>query len=227
MELSAVQTFSVWILPVVFAITLHEAAHGFAALLLGDRTAKLMGRVSLNPIRHIDPVGTVLLPGIGALFGMPMIGWAKPVPVNFTALRHPRRDSVLVALAGPGTNILLGFVSMLLFYPALHLPAPFHDWALNNLQNSALFNVIIAVFNMLPIPPLDGGRVLTGLLPPSLAVHFARFERYGLAILFGLFFILPLLLTPFWTQYSPYEWVIWKPSLWIATAMATLLGLST
>src|SRR5271165_4826157 len=190
---AALYTASTWIIPVLLAVTLHEAAHGYAARLFGDNTAWTMGRVTLNPFKHVDPFGTIILPGLLLLARSPFLfGYAKPVPVNFGALRNPRRDMVFVALAGPGTNMLLAILSALLFYVARLTPEPASAWITQNLVNSIIINVVLAVFNMLPIPPLDGGRVLTGLLPLSLAKPFAALEPYGLLILLGILFILPL-----------------------------------
>lgn len=186
-------SLSMWILPALLAITLHEAAHGFAARALGDPTAALMGRLSLNPLRHIDPVGTIILPGLlilskaGFLFG-----YAKPVPVDFGRLRNPRRDMVLVAAAGPAMNLLMALAAALLYHALDLMPDPAQDWIAGNLGNALRFNVLLAVFNMLPIPPLDGGRVAVGLLPASLALPLARLERFGMIIVLLLFVALPL-----------------------------------
>ena len=147
-ELSAVQEVMVWIVPIILAVTLHEAAHGDAALLLGDRTALERGRVSLNPIRRIDPVGTVIFPAAALLLHAPLFGWAKPVPVDFSRLRHPRRDMMLVALAGPATNILLILISMALLLAASHLPDLIARWAALVLDASILLNAVLAVFNL-------------------------------------------------------------------------------
>src|SRR5438477_7969502 len=179
-----------WMLPVVFAVTLHEAAHGFVAHAFGDDTAWRAGRVSLNPLKHVDPFGTVLLTALliimrtGFLFG-----YAKPVPVNFARLNHPRRDMVLVALAGPATNVLLALASSLLFYAVDLTPPSFADWFARNLLNSLQINVVLCVFNMLPLPPLDGGRVAVGILPRFLGAPLARLEPYGMLILMLLFIV--------------------------------------
>ena len=222
--MTAIQQFSVWILPIIFAVTLHEAAHGYAALMLGDRTAWTMGRVSLNPIRHIDPFGTILFPGLALLLGGPLFGWAKPVPVNFAALRHPRRDSVLVALAGPGTNILLATLSQLLLYAAIHLPDVAQSWAIRNLTNSVALNLILAVFNMLPLPPLDGGRVAVGILPRPLALPLARLERVGILIILCLFILVPLAMGQFGALWNPFRWLVWQPADFLYKALTALIG---
>ena len=185
---------TIWIIPVLVAITFHEAAHGFAAHLLGDDTAWRLGRVSFNPLKHIDPVGTILLPGILRLVHSPFLfGYAKPVPVNFRALRNPRRDMVLVAAAGPAMNIALAVVAALLFHLVGYLPPTLAPWVTENLKNGLIINVVLAVFNLFPIPPLDGGRILVGILPKAMAAPVARLEPYGIAILLGVLIVLPLL----------------------------------
>jgi Zn-dependent protease len=184
---------SVWVLPLVFAITFHEAAHGFVAHRLGDNTAYELGRVSFNPLRHIDPFGTVALPGILLLSHSPFLfGYAKPVPVNFRALRNPRIGMVLVALAGPATNIVLALAAALAFHFLSYVPASAAQWIADNLKNALVINVVLAIFNMLPIPPLDGGRVAVGLLPRFLAAPLARLEPFGMLILIGMLILLPL-----------------------------------
>jgi Zn-dependent protease len=186
-------TASTWIIPVVLAITLHEAAHGYVARIFGDTTAWALGRVTLNPFKHIDPFGTIILPGLLLLARSPFLfGYAKPVPVNFSRLRNPKRDMVWVALAGPATNILLAIASALLLHLAFYLPEPGLDWMARNLTNSIVINVVLAVFNMIPIPPLDGGRFAVGLLPAPLSRLLAQLEPYGLLIILGIVFILPL-----------------------------------
>ena len=185
---------SVWLLPVLIAITFHEAAHAFVARFLGDDTASRLGRVSLNPIRHIDPIGTILLPGLLLLAKSPFLfGYAKPVPVNFRALRNPHIGMVIVAAAGPTMNIGLAIVAALGFHLIGYLPITVAQWAAANLKNALIINVILAVFNMFPLPPLDGGRIAVGLLPNIFASQLARLEPYGMMILIGLLIVLPLL----------------------------------
>jgi Zn-dependent protease len=184
---------SVWVLPLVIAITFHEAAHGFVAHRLGDNTAWQLGRVSFNPIRHIDPFGTLIMPAMLLMAHSPFLfGYAKPVPVNFRALRNPRIDMVWVALAGPATNIALALVAAAAFHVLDILPANAAQWTFDNLKNALQINVILAIFNMMPIPPLDGGRVAVGLLPRPLALPLAQLEPVGMLILIGVLILLPL-----------------------------------
>lgn len=184
---------STLVVPVVLAVTLHEAAHGFVAHRLGDDTAWQAGRVTFNPLRHVDLFGTILLPALLLLSssGRFMFGYAKPVPVDFRRLNHPRQDMVWVAVAGPATNVLLAIASSLLLYGVGLVPAKSAEWVTANLWNSVQFNALICVFNMLPLPPLDGGRVAVGLLPDALAFPLARLERYGMPILLMLLFVIP------------------------------------
>ena len=189
-----IYTVSIWLLPVLIAITFHEAAHGYVARFLGDDTASRLGRVSLNPLRHIDPFGTILLPGLLLFARSPFLfGYAKPVPVNFRALRNPRSGMVLVAAAGPAMNIGLAIVAALSFHLLVYLPATMAQWAALNIKNAVIINVVLAVFNLFPLPPLDGGRIAVGLLPNVLARQLARLEPYGMMILIGLLILLPLL----------------------------------
>ena len=185
---------SVWVLPLLIAITFHEAAHAFVAYRLGDNTAWQLGRVSFNPLKHIDPVGTVILPGALLLSHSPFLfGYAKPVPVNFRNLNHPRLDMVWVALAGPATNIILALAAAFAFHALPFAPENAAQWITDNLKNAFLINIVLAVFNMLPIPPLDGGRVAVGLLPRVLAYPLSRLEPWGMLILIGLLILLPVI----------------------------------
>jgi len=192
--------FAAAALAAILAITLHEAAHGYAARALGDDTAARLGRLSLNPLRHVDPIGTLLVPGL-LLFTQllasgqvsVMFGWAKPVPVNVMALRNPRFGMVLVAAAGPAINLVLATISALLLHPLQGPGGDFvMDWLEGFLFLSLVGNLVLAAFNLLPIPPLDGGRILGGLLPPALGIPFLRLERAGLFIVLALLFLLPM-----------------------------------
>jgi Zn-dependent protease len=194
MNVDMLYLVSIWLLPVLIAITFHEAAHAFVARYLGDETASRLGRVSLNPIRHIDLMGTILLPGLLLLARSPFLfGYAKPVPVNFRALRNPRSGMVLVAAAGPAMNIGLAIVAALSFHLVSYLPVTVAQWGALNLKNALVINVVLAIFNLFPLPPLDGGRIAVGLLPNVVGQQLARLERYGMIILVGLLIILPVL----------------------------------
>ena len=181
---SIIQNIAIYALPVIFAITLHEAAHGYVAKYFGDLTAYTQGRVSLNPVRHIDPIGTILLPLLTLLLGGILFGWAKPVPVNFSALRHPKQDMLWVALAGPGANLFmaLGWA----FIIKLGLGLPESDFAKPMIlmgEAGIKINVILMVLNLLPLPPLDGGRIAASLLPHRMSYAFSKIEPYGFMIL--------------------------------------------
>lgn len=217
---------------VVLAITLHEVAHGWAALALGDDTAKRARRLSLNPLRHVDPIGTVLLPGVlvagqlatlGEVQGV--FGWAKPVPVDVWRLRNPRWGMVVVAAAGPAVNILLAWLAVLALHP---LRAAAGDgmsqaavlWLLAFLVAMMRANIVLAVFNLLPVPPLDGGRIVTGLLPRPAAIRFAGIERYGLLVLILAIFVLPRIDA----DYDPLYWLLREVAEPLLRALFILSG---
>ncbi|MES2939701.1 MAG: site-2 protease family protein [Pseudomonadota bacterium] len=182
-----IQTVLIYALPVLFAITIHEAAHGYVARYLGDNTAYMMGRVTLNPIKHIDPMGTILMPLLlyFATSGTFLFGYAKPVPVMFGRLRRPKRDMIWVALAGPGANLIQALIWAVLFQ-ALRAGGVEEPFFLLMCMAGVLTNFVMAAFNLFPIPPLDGGRVLVGLLPPRLAYAFSRIEPWGFFIVMAL-----------------------------------------
>jgi len=203
MDIAAIlEKISIWALPVLLAVVLHEVAHGWVAEKFGDQTARWMGRLTLNPIKHIDPIGTVLIPLALVVMNSPFLfGYAKPVPVNFRNLNNPKRDMIWVALAGPVTNLLLALVSALLLALALNMPASM-GWVAEPLawmcRASIIINVVLCIFNLLPLPPLDGGRVAVGLLPGPMAWQLSRIEPYGFVIVVLLLVtdVLPALIGP-------------------------------
>ena len=224
---AALYQASTWVLPVVFAVTFHEAAHGFVAYHFGDDTAWQAGRVTFNPLKHIDRFGTILLPALLILMRSPFLfGYAKPVPVNFRRLDKPRRDMVWVALAGPATNVLLAVVSSLLFYGVDLVPASPAEWLAANLVHSIQINAVLCVFNMLPLPPLDGGRVAVGLLPDALALPLARLERYGILILLLFLFVLPYVGEQTGHNLNILGWLIGRPTEALIRLVLAITGQS-
>ena len=192
-----IYTLTTWVIPLILCVVLHEIAHGYVAYRLGDKTAWLMGRLTLNPEKHIDIIGSVIVPGLLLLSGSNMLfGWAKPVPVDFSKLNNPKRDMGLVAVAGPLTNVLLAIAFALVGRVVIFLlPIEWSltSWVIANLRNGISLSVILACFNLLPILPMDGGRILESILPNKWAVQYHETEKYGLFILFGVIFILPML----------------------------------
>ncbi len=218
---------SVWVMPVVIAITFHEAAHGWVAWRLGDPTAKILGRVTFNPLKHIDPFGTVILPAL-LLFGSGgrmMFGFAKPVPVDYGRLRQPRSGMVLVAVAGPASNLLLAVVAALAMHGLVAFDGDFREWVARNLVNAVYINCLLCVFNMIPLPPLDGGRVAVGLLPPVLGMRLARLERAGFVILIAALFLLPLLGDSFGMNLNIFWWLVGGPAEYLMKLIFSALGI--
>jgi Zn-dependent protease len=206
-----------WLIPLIIAIVFHEVSHGLVANALGDPTARLRGRLSFNPIKHVDPFGTVLLPMVLAVTGAPVFGWAKPVPVVSQRLRNPRYHMILVALAGPGMNLLLAVVAALLFAAvvATQPQGLFWVFVIQNLINFIVINVFLAIFNLIPIPPFDGGHVVEGLLPRRLAVQYAKLRRYGFLLLIILLLGVPMM----FPNANIVERTIGPPVNWIIRAL--------
>ena len=198
MELAAIQKVTVYALPIIFAITVHEAAHGYAAKHFGDLTAYNQNRISLNPLRHIDPIGTIVLPALTVLLGGVLFGWAKPVPVNFMNLRHPKKDMLWVAAAGPLSNLIMAIFWTILFGRSAYFPESMSLFVQQMGIAGISINLSLMVLNLIPLPPLDGGRIAVSLLPNHLAYKYAQVERYGFLILIILLMthILDLIIFP-------------------------------
>ncbi len=198
MELTVIQKIAAAALPILFAITVHEAAHGYVAKYFGDLTAERMGRITLNPLKHIDPIGTLVLPLISLMLGGILFGWAKPVPVNFANLRHPKKDMLWVAMAGPASNFLMALCWGFLRVRLDLFPPSAQDFLLYMSEAGIQINLVLMVLNLIPLPPLDGGRMAISLLPMQAAIAYSRIERYGMLILISLLFtgVLNMILWP-------------------------------
>lgn len=215
----------IYAIPVILAVTFHEAAHGFVALYFGDTTAKDQGRVTLNPIKHVDVFGTILLPLLLIVSNAGFIfGYAKPVPVNFGALRNPRWDMIWVAAAGPATNMLLAFVSALSLYGVGVLDGENAAVAGNLLLFSIQLNIVLAIFNMLPLPPLDGSKVIAAFLPQSLMRPYLNFGRYGMTVLLLLLIVLPLVSYRAGIGFDIFGLLVARPAEAVMQALLTVIG---
>lgn len=213
-DMDQLSTVAIYAIPVIIAITLHEAAHGYVARHFGDDTAANLGRVTLNPLKHIDPFGTIILPALLLLTGTGFVfGYAKPVPVNFGALRHPKRDMIWVAAAGPGMNILLAAISGVLLGAVIGVGTGLPQWVPALLWSSVEINAVLAVLNLWPIPPLDGSKIAVGLLPPSLATPLWRSSRFGMLFVVIIFLIAPM------AGINAFGWMVGHPVAYLERAM--------
>ena len=217
---------SVWIIPLLIAIPLHEAAHAWVANKFGDDTALRVGRMSLNPLKHIDPLGTLIMPGLLILFGAPFIfGYAKPVPINFAKLKKPKIHLMLVALAGPVANFLLAILGAIFLLIIGEPLSGFSEWLVITSYIFVHLNIILGVFNLLPVLPLDGGRILVGLLPSKISILYSATERYGLLLLLGLIFVLPIIGNQVGITLSPITWIVIPIVNWLESSLIYLIGL--
>jgi Zn-dependent protease len=212
-------------IPIIIAITFHEAAHGFVANFFGDDTAKREGRVTLNPIKHIDPFGTIILPLLLYISNFPMLGYAKPVPVDEARLGQPRRDVIFVAAAGAAMNVVLAFVSALLLYLSTAFSETERPWLNNLLNGSIQINFLLAIFNMIPIPPLDGSKVVAPLLPEFLARPYLRLEPIGMILLLLLLVVLPVVGWQIGYDLNFLAWVVLEPMEWATSTLLSWFGL--
>jgi len=224
MNAGSLTEIALFVIPIIIAITFHEAAHGFVALWCGDDTAKQAGRLTLNPIRHIDPFGTVILPLLLLFFAGFAFGYAKPVPVNFANLKHPRLDMVRVAAAGPAMNVALAFISVVLISTLGAFEGNTAALLGNLLLSSARLNMLLAVFNMLPLPPLDGSKVLAALLPGQGMRWFLHLERYGMLLLLLLLFVLPMLSARSGLNLNIFGYLVSEPADYLTSTLLRLVG---